>query len=466
MNIGMLIILLACFISGFIFCLFFFLNESDAVFGDGFKTGLAAVLALPAGFFILSLVSYAKIVAGMHVGAIVILLLMAMAFLRYSLRYTWSSNPSGNAKAPGRMFLLCLVTTVLLGFSRYKVESLGSWDAYSVWNLHAKFIYYADSYLHFKTAFSEPALAYSHLDYPLLVPLAVSSLWECAGEISAAAPFAVQVVFTTCACMLLFLVMAKLVSASAAFFSWSLLLASKFFLTIGAWQYADVPLAFFILATLALWHFSKTSGNMPTKAQILAGVFASAAAWTKNEGIPFFTLTAACLFVECFTDGWKRSMKSLVRFFLGAAPGMCVLTHFKISLRQPNDLINEGIFQKFFGMGLGRTWNVAHECVLYLANANLFLLCVLVLLLLLVLIRLKPFLRTMKATPTLLPVVLMPMVYFMTYCITPHDLKWHISTSLERLVAHLFPSMIFVVAAGCRRRDGPAAKTASPEYHA
>ena len=35
--------------------------------------------------------------------------------------------------------------------------------------------------------------------------------------------------------------------------------------------------------------------------------------------------------------------------------------------------------------------------------------------------------------------------YTAIYIITPHDLRWHLATSLERLMLQLWPSLIFAV---------------------
>jgi hypothetical protein len=34
--------------------------------------------------------------------------------------------------------------------------------------------------------------------------------------------------------------------------------------------------------------------------------------------------------------------------------------------------------------------------------------------------------------------------YFMIYILTPHDLEWHIRTSLYRLIIHVFPSFLLI----------------------
>ena len=35
--------------------------------------------------------------------------------------------------------------------------------------------------------------------------------------------------------------------------------------------------------------------------------------------------------------------------------------------------------------------------------------------------------------------------YFFVYLTTPHDLAWHVSTSMDRLLIHLWPSMLLAV---------------------
>jgi putative copper export protein len=45
---------------------------------------------------------------------------------------------------------------------------------------------------------------------------------------------------------------------------------------------------------------------------------------------------------------------------------------------------------------------------------------------------------------SIIVLLLMLSGYFMVYIITPHDLNWHLNTSLERLFLQLLPSVIFI----------------------
>jgi hypothetical protein len=38
------------------------------------------------------------------------------------------------------------------------------------------------------------------------------------------------------------------------------------------------------------------------------------------------------------------------------------------------------------------------------------------------------------------------MIYLSAYIVTPHDLEWHLETSLNRLIVHLYPAVLFIFA--------------------
>ena len=74
------------------------------------------------------------------------------------------------------------------------------------------------------------------------------------------------------------------------------LLCTPFLIRHGASQYADVPLSFFFVATVALLFFhaeSRSQNHLLT----LAGMAAALSAWTKNEGVLFLALLFLLHFV-------------------------------------------------------------------------------------------------------------------------------------------------------------------------
>jgi hypothetical protein len=42
-------------------------------------------------------------------------------------------------------------------------------------------------------------------------------------------------------------------------------------------------------------------------------------------------------------------------------------------------------------------------------------------------------------------IVLLLSAYFVVYLLTPYDLNWHLSTSLYRLLQHVYPALVYVL---------------------
>jgi hypothetical protein len=102
------------------------------------------------------------------------------------------------------------------------------------------------------------------------------------------------------------------------------LLATEGYVSQAAMQYADIPLAFYILSSVTLAALA-AARDWPPVLTALAGVFAGFAAWTKNEGLPFVALMCA---VALWQGRW-RAMKWLAA---GAAPAVILTIVFKLTL--------------------------------------------------------------------------------------------------------------------------------------
>jgi len=90
----------------------------------------------------------------------------------------WTSAAPWAALA---FFLLAAATFALVSACRPN----GDWDAWSIWNLHARYLYRGGE--HWTSLFS-PALNWSHPDYPLLLPASVMRSWVFAGGETVAGP--------------------------------------------------------------------------------------------------------------------------------------------------------------------------------------------------------------------------------------------------------------------------------------
>ncbi len=322
----------------------------------------------------------------------------------------------------------------------------GRWDARAIWNMRARFLFRGDEA--WMDAFSG-FMSWTHLDYPLLVPGAIARSWRLAGSDTTAVPALVALLFAFATVGLLVASLALLRSRSQGFLAGIVLLASQTFIWHGASQYADIPMGFFVLATLVCIVFSERVPSGAARLVFLAGLMAGLAAWTKNEGTLFaLVLVASYLIVVARASGWKISLRRGGFLVGGIVPTALLLIGFKMWLAPGNDLLSSlelsssmdklidplrygYVIRRFaaqlFDMG---DWLLSAPVILgiYMVGAGGKVEAVD-----------RPGIAAASLTLSLLL-----MGYFLVYVITPHELTWHIDTSLYRLALHVWPSMLFV----------------------
>jgi 4-amino-4-deoxy-L-arabinose transferase-like glycosyltransferase len=353
--------------------------------------------------------------------------------------------------------LVCLyVGTVTI--TKYLENHHGDWDAWAIWNLHARLLFrggaeWLNLYTH--TVYE------GHQDYPLLLPSLVAAGWTMAGSESTLIPASLGALFT-------FGVVVLLVS-SVSFFSGDargfaiglVLIGTTDFIWQGSGQMADVPLGFFILLTIVLLHLSDKS-EPKNFFLALSGMSAGFAAWTKNEGLLFIVCLVCAHFLanrmyKLRAAAWRET----TMFLCGLIPVLLIVFWFKFLLAPPNDIFQDT--SKFFGrlQDPSRYREVSsyflQAIVAFgagpispLIAAGNFLVC---------------FGRPRSNSTRAVGLLLMSMFagYFMIYIITPQDLQWHLRTSLNRLLLHLWPACLFCLACTDRRAPHDFSDCAEPD---
>ncbi|MGA2600620.1 MAG: hypothetical protein ABSH09_26945 [Bryobacteraceae bacterium] len=232
--------------------------------------------------------------------------------------WMWYRPPSPVASARPHPWLLIAFFVVLAASVTAFIyiaskQPHGYREAYSIWNLHARFLERGGA--HWTSLFSK-TLNWSHPDYPLLIPALVAQFWALLQTETVILPIAVAFFFT-------FGTVAVLIGAIRQFRGWNqaliagtFLLGSAELIEQGVVQYADVPLAFYLMAALALLAVGDA------KSTTLAGAMAGFAAWTKNEGLLFIVVLAAALLIV------KKRISA--EFIIGLAPVLAVVAFFKL----------------------------------------------------------------------------------------------------------------------------------------
>ena len=213
--------------------------------------------------------------------------------------------------------------------------------------MRARFLYRGGS--HWTDSFSN-LLYYSHPDYPLLLPASIARSWFYIGNETQSTPIAIAMLFMLATVGLLCASVSLLRSTTHGCLAGLVLLGTPFFSIHAAAQYADVPLGFYMLATLVLLSLAGDVEKSDRGLLALAGMMAGFSAWTKNEGslflcavlVAFFGLS---MFLKRHNYGWRE----IIPFTWFLLPILAVVFYFKTTLAPPNDLLHAQSLQTTIG---------------------------------------------------------------------------------------------------------------------
>lgn len=337
-------------------------------------------------------------------------------------------------------FAVCLIDLVIFSLS----NPHGYWDAWAIWNLRARFLFRAGEY--WREAFNEN-LSWSHPDYPLLLPGAVARCWTYLGGDPTAAPATIAILFTLSTTALLAAAIALFRGAASGLLAGLLLLSTDYYLRHGAIQYADTAVSFFVLATLVLTYFHSRDSTGSARFLAPAGLSATCAAWTKNEGSVILVCWLVSLFVARILPGPRGSrIRSHFALAGGLLPVAAILFYFKIVLAPMNDLAG-GLSNKMLHEHL--TDSRRYGEILLFFGKNLVELSRGAGPLLLIYLCLVGRARDRAGRRGLIAAVstltLMFLAICMIYVVTPQDVTWHMETSGRRLLLQLYPSAVFTI---------------------
>lgn len=325
-----------------------------------------------------------------------------------------------------------LLIVVLIGLSVFSYSFFdisvrwGDFDAWAIWTQHAKFL--ADGFC-FQNLFTED-IAWTHPDYPLMLPSIIAFSWRSLGFYSAYVP---AVFAYLIAVSLVLTILSSFLEKKFLFSGISIFLimtcSSVLFPFVNS-QQADTILAAYILLTIVLMNHLQNDKSVFHL--LLIGFFTATCGWIKNEGLVFFALFAFCFSVKHF-----REKNMLKYFFVGAAFPLLVLFIFKFNYAPSSDLINgrnEYATKIFDFSRYNAIYDFASNYIV--ENCQLLMYSMIAILV----INYKYY-----SSFTFVVIFGLLVAYFFTYVLTPNDLTWHLSTSLHRLIHQVFPVLLYSV---------------------
>jgi len=333
------------------------------------------------------------------------------------------------------------------------------WDAFAIWNLHARFLFRGGA--HWRDGFS-PLIPWSHPDYPLLLPAAVAHFWTFLGYDAPAVPAVIGSAFTFATVALLFSSLSILRGAVPAMLAGLTLLATPSFIAVGTSQYADIPLSFFVLASIILLRLYDAQPSPRVLA--LAGLATGLAAWTKNEGILF---VAAIFLARSLRFRQTKALRhesrpnaDIVFLLLAIFPIFLLVTYFKHFVAPAGDLFSDLPTMLHKLLDPTRYWIIFKWLTKEFFRFGHWLLIPFPLLVPVYYFFTREETRGQDSSDraSTLALALTLAGYSAIYLITPYDLYWHLRFSLSRLFLQLWPSAIFLFFLAVPRRAAAPAR--------
>jgi len=314
----------------------------------------------------------------------------------------------------------------------------GDWDAFSIWNLRAKFL--ASGQPAWRYAVSPEIgggqLGAAHPDYPLLLSATVAEVWALNGRLDPEAPAALALLFALLTLGVLVGALTWFRQETLGWLAALLLASSELFGSQVAAQYADIPLAFYTLASVCML-VAGSREHWGAAPLMFAGALAALSAWTKNEGIVFLLLVLAWTAVR---DGGR----ALLRLLAGAAPVLLVVGIFKLVLAP----FTVGLFPATASEALAKLSDPARWMTIARAYARTFWEIspwwahpVLLLALWAWGAGLADRQQRKEGWVLVLPAAMLA-ADFLVYLLTVADLRWHLDTSCNRLWLQVWPASL------------------------
>ena len=313
----------------------------------------------------------------------------------------------------------------------------GEWDASAIWNLRAKFLTDADNW----RLVVSPLLA-TRPEYPLLISSFIARGWKMAGDYPALVPILTGLTFWAALPGLMVSALAMIRGTAAGMFGGLILLSTAPLFFWAAAQYADIPLACYFLATLALLFIDARTEPRHPWGLVWAGVCAGLAAGTKNEGEVFLLILTAAFLLQ--RPPWRRARL----LFAGMLPALLPLVCLKLFLPAPSQLFAgqtvAGVLAKIGDPGryhlIGKS---LFDRVTELGSGPGHPLILMAFLTVLLSpqrdkrYRSAVWISSIAAAGMLLS-------YLAVYVITPLDLPWHLLTSLDRVLIQIWPCFVLL----------------------
>jgi len=287
----------------------------------------------------------------------------------------------------------------------------------------------------------------------------VARIWSYAGYETLMAPVLQSFLFTFATVILMVFSISRLQNKNQGLIAGMVLLGTPFFIYSGSSLVADVPVGFFILATVVLYCLIDERSEEKPGLIFICGAMTGFAAWTKNEGVLLIISAFLARFiVVTLRKGPRAFFKEAAIFSAGLTPNLIIIAYFKFHLASPNisylkDQLASPI-TLIFNQDLTALLNSLTDISKYIMIGKAFVakfyelekwMLIVFPVFILLMGRSDKKQNNPGIYTTLIILAIMICGYFTVFVVYPLDnLEWLLETTAKRLLLQILPSLIFV----------------------
>ncbi len=337
--------------------------------------------------------------------------------------------------APLVVMLTGLVMIVVVAIS----SPLSEWDAFAIWGFKAKVLAH-EALRPMPACFHDLTLSYSHLDYPLMVPFLTAGAYAAMGTVDDQTGKLVSVFLDLLIVPMVYLGLRwKLRRLPAVCLSAILAMLPVMF-RYGGVGCADLPLAMFYVGSIL--YVAKWIDRQQWQDLILAILFSTFAAFTKNEGLVLALINGAVILGFGFWGGRRRELIGTAAFFTGLLAMVAAWLIWSRNLPHTHEDYGSKLLSSSLATHLPRLKEIIPAMLVQIAEPHVWGLFwimagVLALLGWRALAR-----QYVLALWILLGLHLMS--YALAYMVTPWDLAVLMPMTMDRLLLHTVPAVVLL----------------------
>ena len=308
--------------------------HASLTFFLAFGLGLGTSAALTFLSFILSNQFNRLFIIGIH-GAV---LLSGLSIKLYRCRR--QKMPFEFPALPDGIILSVLALTLLPLYCYASYYPYGGWDAWSCWNLKARFLYLGGE--HWQNML-DPILWRASPHYPLLLPLIHVWIWSFLPAPLELAPAMNSILFTILTAGVLLAGLKSVTGIKTAVAASLLFLTLPFYVILAISQYSDIVLGFYLLASLICLVQARLQKNRSLA--VVAGLCAGFLSFTKPEGAIASSLLIALTFFHFLYKEPRPSeaVRLIKNFCMAAAIAFIPTIIFQIAYSPGNQTFINGL---------------------------------------------------------------------------------------------------------------------------